>query len=88
MAVKFNYFFAGVKQACKIDFQIVRTSCSLVKSIFKLCGRFAGLQNRFSNCAGILQSCKIDFQIARAFCRLVKSIFKLCRHFAGLFNRR
>ncbi len=88
MAVKFNYFFAGVKQACKIDFQIVRTSCSLVKSIFKLCGRFAGLQNRFSNCAGILQACSIDFQIVRAFCSLVQSILKVRRHFAGLFNRR
>ncbi len=43
MAVKFNYFFAGVKQSCKIDFQIARASCRLAKSILKLRGHFAVL---------------------------------------------
>ncbi len=46
-AVKFNYFFAGIKQACKISPHNSRASCRLVKSILKVRGHFTGMQNRF-----------------------------------------
>ncbi len=52
---------AGIPHACKIGFQNLRAFRMPAKSVFKVCGHFACLQNRFLKSAGIPYTCKIDF---------------------------